>query len=511
MGGTYKNAYITKKPNAVDPSDWINKQQENINYVNELKAQKKKDAFNQAEKDRLEFKADTAFQFDMKAMGEGRVDQALSPYLQKSIADLNDAKNDVEEALATHGLRSEKYSNALQKFDNISMRGKNFRLVNEAVVTKLNAIQTLVDEGKIYQSPENIKKQNDFATNPIEIRENDKGENRFFQGDNIYSVDGIGAQLDFGKIIYKIDNIDVINGITETIGTKVYDKISGYTKTTNTNPWEDYTNEKGEKMAGIKNILTKGIESSLTDDVVESVLAGKGQFGYDEMPQETKDELKAGILENWLEIGRGQVEEKLGVSFDSARYRVDSKNTTPTDKTTGIMQGLSKNKIRPSKSVYGDKITKINSKNKWSVQPAKSVQIGNRIEQQLPTFNTIKDLESGDTYSNVTIESYTFDDVGNFITKISYVSDKGGKVKVYLGEDGEDRSEPEKKETEIIRADIEVKRDIANFLGISIDDLWNLAVDKEDEQKEDKTEDKKEETKEERLARMKAAINTTPE
>jgi len=506
MGGTYKNAYITKKPNAVDPSDWINKQQENINYVNELKAQKKKDAFNQAEKDRKEYKADTAYEIDLSSTGNIHMDTVIKPYLIKSMSDLFEADKAVGEALDTHGLRSKEYSDALTKYDNISKRGKIFRLVNDSVVTKLNTTAQLVSDRKIYQSPDNIKKLDEFSKTPIRVGDNDKGEIRFFQGDNVYSVDDIAAQLDFGKDIYKINNLEVIKSITDTIGTKEYDDISNYTKTTNTNPWEDYTNEKGEKMAGIKNILTKGIDSALTDDVVESVLAGKGDFGYDELLQKANDgdkkaqedikQLKDGILENWLEIGRGQVEEKLGVSFDSARYRVDSKNTTPTDKTTGIMQGLSKNKIRPSKSVYGDKIQKINSKNKWSVQPAKSVQIGNRIEQQLPTFNTIKDLESGDTYSNVTIESYTFDDVGNFITKISYVSDKGGKVIVYEGEDGEDRSEPEKKETKIIRADADAKRNVANFLEISIDDLWNLAVDKNDEQKEDKKEETKEEVDE---------------
>lgn len=487
------NAYITKEANTVNPSDWINKQQQVSQYYDELARQQEKEELARKDKLRSEYNKDFDGEFDLSSMGNDVVNKIYTPLANQSLVDLKEAKDEGEKALNTYGINSKEYRNAKTKYDNIMQRPKLFKLLYEGASSKLNNYSKQVQEGKIYQSPENIKKLQEITKTPIKFRKNELGEMVVQQGENTYRLDEFADKLDLGKPIYKVDENSIISEITKSIGDKEFDKISGYTTTTSTNPWEDYKDPNGQKLPGIKSILTNGFESALTDDVMESVLAGKGQFGYSEMSPETKEELKAKTIENWLEVGRGQMEEKFKTSFNSSKYSTDASNSRSNSKSEDTSSQLSKNRSKPTQSVWGDKIKNIDAGNRFSVQPSKTVQIGNRTELQLPTANTIKDLDTGKSYSNATIESYTFDNKGNLITKISYVDDKGASSDIY-DEDGNfvgKKGAPETKKTAIVRADADVKRNIANFLEITTDDLWNLAVENNGQSSNQQTNTKK--------------------
>ena len=511
--GNYKNAYITKQPNAVDPSEWINKQEEIGNYYNELKAQKEKD---KVTRDDATIKSDLDLKWDYESSGNATFDEFLAGAGDQMIPKFAQARQEAKEALIKYGQNSPEYNTARSKYTNIANIIPQFKMMYADTERGLEENKTLMATNNYVQHPDNIKSLNEFENGDYQFRINENGMARVKKGGvSLNEKDFQGLNLK--KPIEKLYAKDIAEKLSEVWGKETIETRDGYIDYTKINNINDTKDPKtGEKVKGLRSSLTDYYELIVSEEDVERYFATeKNEFfefdGKKISDNEAKNK-KVEFIKNLVESTIPLIEKKTGQKFDSARYRVDSKNTKPTDKTTGITQALSKNKVRPTASVYGAKLSKkINSKNRWSVQPSKSVQIGNRTEQQLPTFNTIKDSESGDTYSNATIESYTYDDGGTLIAVISYVADKGRIVNGdQLRPDGtyDDKNTPEKKETAIITANTEVDRDIANFLGISIDDLQNMAIDKEDEQKEDKAEDKKEETKEERLARMKAAINT---
>lgn len=408
------NAFITKQANSVNPSDWINKQEQIGLQYDAIQRQKEKDELARQDKLRGEFNENFEGEFDLSSMGNDAVNKVFTPMAMQSLQDLKLAKDEGEKALNAHGINSKEYRSAKSKYDNILKRPKLFKLAFEQTSKKLNERNALVSSGAAIQSPDSIQKLQDIITQPIKYKQDAEGRYILMQGENAYTMDEFADKLEIGRVIPRVDEGSIIEGITSSIGDKEFSQRMGYETITRTNPWNDYKDPKtGEKGLGIKSILTKGYETALTDDVMESVLAGRGQFGYDEMPAKIKDELKAKILSEWLDVGRGQVEEKLGVKFDSSRYNNDSDNALKKNKTESTpLIGVAE----PTKETYSEYIDNIdeNNVNSVSISGAKSI----------PTATT----EDGETLTDIVPHNFTRDKQGRLIVAASYVNSKSTKL-----------------------------------------------------------------------------------
>lgn len=503
----YKNAYLTKQPNSVNPSEWINKQEQIGLQYDAIKNQKKQQELARQDKLRKEFNNDFEGEFDLSSFNNESVNRVFEPMARQSIVDLKEAKDQGEKALNQYGINSKEYRTARDKYDNILKRPKMFRLAFEQTASKLNGFNDLVSSGKAHQIPENIEKLQKLTSEPIKYRQDTNGKYILMQGDNAYTMDEFADKLDLGRVVPVIDENSVIEGITSAIGKKEYDQRVGYETTTVTNPWD---NTKDGKL-GIKSFLTKGYENALTDEVMESVLAGRGEFGYNEMSDSTKEELKANVINEWLEVGRGQIEEKLGVDFDSSRYNQDAR----------LANDRKKNKPQ---------ITEITEPTKDTFPHYKSISNGNAIGVSgAKTISSIKtetwsngepeyidgnknpkwEGNKGETLSNVKPLAFTMDDKGRLIASVSFsdgvkmTQNQIEKLKDdldYYKEEGTEDKRVEELEETIKKAEKGVKNvikdvvvakdrefEFADAAGVSVEELKNNLKDKKTDNASPKT------------------------
>lgn len=281
---------------------------------------------------------------------------------------------------------------------------------------------------------------------------------------DVASFDNITSYKSLPRFLKKASMENMAKGIADT-----YKNSIESTTTDN-----GYRSQKTVKPK--EEVLKTAVHNRLYDgeggysDLMKSLAFSKGH-GYNITP-----EIAKGIENEMLQTSMGMYKTE-----DTENVTVSGGGGS-SDKPVNTFDTLTKNRIRPNQNEWGDKVKNISSQNRYSIQPSKTVQIGNRTELQLPTLNTVKDLDNPkNTYSNATVESYTVDNKGNLMLKISYTTDKGSTGDVYEGDEYKGKQgTPETKQTAIIRAGNDVRRDIANFLGISVAEMRNLAVEKKE-------------------------------
>ena len=329
--GNYTNAYLTKQPSPVDPSAWINQQEQMNLYYDQLANKKKAEQQARKDKERELFNKDLQ-EFDLSSMGNDIVNGIFLPLANESIKELNDTESEMEKALNDKGYNSPEYSALKRKYDNILMRPKKFRLAMEGAATSLNDYKDLVAKGEILQTPENLQKLDRFS-GKVKVTKDGDGNYLFGFGkdenadgiDDIYRLEDIAKGLDLGKLVAKVDEDEILKGITSSFKKKEYEQRIGFDINTVTNPWEDYS-AGGNDYMGVKKLLSNGIDNKLkNEDAVESIAYGRG-IDYRKLPEKsenpqdlTKEAFREMLKEDWMKEGRGQIEEGWQTKFDSGR------------------------------------------------------------------------------------------------------------------------------------------------------------------------------------------------
>lgn len=421
--------------------------------------------------------------YELKDTGNRSLNTVQAEYLinarekiKELIPQLDEAKNKgdykTEFALLS---KLEELNKAPEKFVGVVSAGMNFwKQIDEDFQKGLINEEQYKSEKEKYQDYyNNMRVGIDDDLNPIVffMDKNNNGINDLEEQQS--PVEAIGFQ-DFlsGQAFPSFYSNDSVDGLAENYAKS----FKMHTETT----------DNGYKKRTITQMPEDAIKNAAKADLIDSKgnytktakgLAYRMGFDPEKLTNEQVDEMVNKVVE---------ASKPLYATKDVESRRASISSGGSTKPTTNVFDTLSNNRIRPTENEFGAKIEKITPNNRYSIHPFKSVQIGNRVEQQLPTFNTIKDLDSGESYSNTTIESYTYDDDGNMVARISYVFDKGGKD-TYDDVPGVD-SVPEKKQEAVIKVSKPIERDIADFLGISIEKLRSLAIeDNTKEQYDQKT------------------------
>lgn len=477
--GNYTNAYIGKERSGFDPTAWLHKEQDRQIAIDEIQRRRDEEDRKRKSEDEKAFSDSTRYKVE--------IDPSKIPNVNAFKSAIFDAGKErvFELSKAMEKYKNDPYSPEYKKAE------REIQYINDTLANQANLMTKAWEEdmikassGKYLLSPNQIKNVQSYASTPMEISLGEGGRVVIKRDNNNDGTLDLLTKDEFvngnllGKLVPNVDENTFLKGLN--IGDVKIDEMKGLTTTTETNPWE--TNIFGDETnpRSLKNVVTETIKSQIMGDngklneLGESFAYKRGIYDTDNISQEEIDL----IAEDLAEAKRSE----LGYEKSIKRERVYGGGGGKTISSDGIFQSIAKNRTRPTKSVWGDKIS---PDDRFSVQPAKMVQIGNRTEMQLPTMNIVKDLDTNKTYSNATIESYAYDKKGNMYAKISYVTDKGSTESIYEKdiESGKryvsgKAGNPQSKGSAVIRIDSDTKRDIANFLEISMDDLWNLGVEK---------------------------------
>lgn len=340
--GNYKSAYLTKQPNAVDPSEWIARQEEIGLYHSQLRREREQQK--QAQKQK-QFEGDFSGEYDLSSSGNGTIDSMLMQIGLQSLAELSEAKEAGERAMQTEGPNSKAYIEAKQRYDNIMNRPDLLKLATNDINQNLAKRQEQLATGNFIQDPDDLKSLDGFIKNPIKWKNMPDGTMLINSGDTTSTLKDFTNALKLNPLIAKVDE----NAIIQDVATKFKDKIiedrKGYTTTKRTNTWESYRDpETKEMVGGVKAALTKQYENVVTDDFAKSVLASRGQFGYDSMDDAVKDQLKANIITDMVENSRPYIKEAIEKDFDTSARNQDER-TANSNTTKGITTKDGKGKI----------------------------------------------------------------------------------------------------------------------------------------------------------------------
>lgn len=512
--GNYTNSYATTQSSGFNPTNWLHKEQDRQTAMDELSRKR-------AEEDRKR-KQENEKAFTDATRYTVKIDPSTIPNVNALKSAIWDAgKERVFELSET----MDKYKN-----DPYSQEYKNaereIMYINDTLANQANLITKAWEDdmlkaasGKYLLNPNQLKSIDSYSKTPMEIALGSGGRviiKRDTDGDGtldfITKDEFINGNL-LGQLVPNVDEVDFVKKLN--IGNIKVDDVQGLRTITEKNPWELNVFGDENNPKSLKNVVTDTIKSQILDsngqlnDIGKSFAYKRGMYDLDNLSPDEVDM----IVEDLSEMKRADMgfEKSIAVRNPARSSSGSSSKQSSSNNSEDVYGTLAKNRVRPTKSVWGDKFDKISPENRFSVPVSKSVKIGSREELQSPKQNTIKDLDSGKSYTNSTIESYTYDDKGNLYAKISYIDDKGGvmsaaakdyKIKELINKgvsqekaieqvNNLSNNNPETKKTAIIRADSDTKRDIANFLGISMDDLWNLGVDNDSPKNVQETETKK--------------------
>tara|TARA_R110002049_G_scaffold108120_2_gene256153 strand:+ start:942 stop:2450 length:1509 start_codon:yes stop_codon:yes gene_type:complete len=474
--GNYTNAYVNAQPSGFNPTKWLQNEQDRQIAIDEISRKRDEEDRLKKEKQQKNLNEDSRYKV--------KIDPS-------EIQNVNDY---IRYAWEVGKERVFELSNILeankdnQSSDEYRKAQREIALINDNLGSEVNFVtkawesdMTKAASGKYLLTPEQLGKTQSYISKKITLTIGDGGRllmQRDTDGDGTLDVlskeDFANGNL-LGQLVPNVDENAFVKGLN--IGNVKVDDIQGLKTTTIKNPWDANVFGDANNPKSLNSMVSESIKSQILDsngnlnELGKSFAYKRGMFNVDNI---SKDEIGM-IVEDLADAKRAEM------GFEKT---IKTRNPVRTsggsgDKTENTYDILAQNRVRPTKSVWGDKFEKISPENRFSVPVSKSVKIGSRTELQSPEQNTIKDLDSGKSYSNATIESYTYDDKGNLYAKISYVTDKGVTETQYdeKGYEAGKQGNPETKKTAIIRADSDTKRDIANFLGISMDDLWNLGVE----------------------------------
>ena len=479
------SAYITKQPNSVNPSDWINKQEQIGLMYDEIARDKEREKQQGIDS---ETSKNLSNKLSFTDTGNGTTNRILSEVGLGMLSAYSETQEEAKNALIKHGVNSEQYRTALRKVKNMEGQPDVIALKLSEMADALNNETTQLATGNYIQNPDDIKKRHDFSKLSLTGKVNANGVPIIDVDGKEESIDAVIERLRSSGLTEKLDVPALVQDVGQKWKKREFQNRKGYTTFTKTNSWEDFKNpENGKMEKGAKSLLNDYYDDVLTEDEVNRYYATKGEHGYNSMPEETKKTLRENAIADLAENTKIFIEESSSEKFDTPKYNKDASLSASRNKDSGggnVFEELSKNKIRPTEDVYGNEF-KIDSSSVYSISPSKRQKIGSRTVEVKPKFNTIKDIETGDSFTNPTIESYTYDEDNNLIARITYVSDKGGKggndnttfSPDSSGETDSVTNSPETREEAIIKANAEVERDIADFLKISIDELRSLAID----------------------------------
>lgn len=346
----YKNAYITKQASPVDPSEWIDRQEDFNLHHQELQRAKEQQELDRKNK---KFEGDFDGEYDMSSSGNGSIDGMLTQIGLQSLSELKDAKEEGEKAINMYGPNSKEYIQAKQRYDNIMKRPSLLKLATNDINTSLNERQKMLGTGNFLQDPTDLKKLDSFSNSPIKWKYNKDGTVLINSGETTSSLKDFSSSLKLGNLIPKIDENSTVQATTKAFKDKVIENREGYVTKKITNPWENYKDSDGNNVMGIKTMLTRQYESIVDDEYAKSVLASRGQFGYDDMSNETKEELKANIINDMVEKSRPYVKEMIEEDFNNSKYSTDSRAATAKSKSkTNTSNGISFVESRNNEDVY---------------------------------------------------------------------------------------------------------------------------------------------------------------
>ena len=411
----YKSAYLTKQPNPIDPSDWINKQQEISQYYDGLKRQK--EAEEQAKKDKLlkQFDTDFSGEFDLSSMGNQNVNEVFSPLAHQSLPELKQAHDQGRKALEMNGINSKEYLNAVDRYNNILKRPALFRLTYSEIAKKLNSQAETLATGDYVQDPDSIKALNDFTSQPLKYWSDPSGNIIVQQGDKVSEMGEFAKNMKLPEPIKKFNTDTYMTGIVKGIGEHKIAEKNGYTTTTTTNSWDDFK-EGGQKRDGIRTMLERHFEKELDDDTMNRILATNGEFGYNEMTIETKDKLKAKKVNEFLEEAKLRLKQEKDIDFKFAPASVSNPKVVVKPGVSGVADPTPETFPTNYKNIDASKVNSVAVTNATPIAFIKS--------------------KGGEELSNLVPHNFTRNKNGNLVVAATFQESKSTKLQVDKVEQG---------------------------------------------------------------------------
>jgi hypothetical protein len=353
--GNSSNAYITKQPNAQNPSDWINQQEQTGLQYDAIKRQKEKDAQDRQDKDREGFDSDKAFDIDMSTTGDARIDQMLAPIYTGALVKNREATIEMEKAFETYGYNSKEYREANKAQDNINYLPKLIK----GIITPFSSLSkeetTLLASGGYAKDPSKIAKWQEFTKNGLSGSFSKDGNLILKLGDEVFSAEQFNEKTkDLFGVTKLVDMGDVMKKTTGMFKDQIQQSVSGLTTTKITNSWEDTVDENGEKINGLESNLRSHYTNLVTDEVANGMYANMGVWDYNKEGTD-QDKRKSQLIEKLVNDSKPLVTQSKEVT---KKQYSGGKNTPGVKSTNG---GLSFVKTTGNNDVYSIDAKNINT------------------------------------------------------------------------------------------------------------------------------------------------------
>jgi hypothetical protein len=334
----YKNAFITKQPNTVNPSNWINQQEQTNLYYKQLADQKNEREEKKQKEDSQAYR-DDYLELNFADTGNDFFNQVGAGVARMAVKKADDLYRKMSEV--PYG--SKEYNELWMAYQKANKADEDFAKAFQSSANKLNQLATDVKNENIFLTPDNLKKLEAFQSGAIRVFNNDKG--KFFveigadldgDGENdLYSFDDLqNGALDFGAYIPNVNRDEYLKTAVGNLGTKEYQQLKGYNIDTVKNSWDDIM-VNGKKMPGIKTLLQEQF-SELPEDVVASFAWQFDQLEYLKLNDQEKLKYKIKLQEELTENSRQYLPESVKRAFDNARRTQDIRNKPNPPQIKGL-------------------------------------------------------------------------------------------------------------------------------------------------------------------------------
>ena len=340
--GNYKNAYLNKQPNAVDPSEWINKQEEIGLYHDQLRQKRE-----QGEADRKNKQDKETFNktYTIGGTGNATFDEISTMIGFEALPKILEAKNEATQARDQYGMNSEQHNNAVNKYNNLHKTTEILKNSNAVTIEEMNGHKTLLDTNEYVDHPDNTKALDNFASDSFGYSFNDQGLLNMKKGGvrvegEKYS--GLNLKQPFKKLYAK----DIAEGLSKIWGKQELQTRKGYIDFTDINSIEDSVDPKtGKKTKGLRSNLLDYFESNITDEEAERFYATeKNEFRESDGKKVSDDvweKKKVDFINHLVESTIPLIDKEKGQKFDTSARNQDirtanSKSDNDNPSTSGI-------------------------------------------------------------------------------------------------------------------------------------------------------------------------------